>query len=228
MATAGASTPPPVHIKEEHGLTEVHVHCDVELSEGQLARINSRFQEAGQPPIQSKRRQLRWATREEGGSFWSYRIELGIISGGEEDSLSLHIVMVGDKAVHTEPPAHRRSRRTVERVRTVLDALSEERLRTEVDCRMTWHSSSDSWLFPLVLPLNPRFPEKSVIQEISGVIGGSTDGAVQFVVDRARIDPVLFHIWLGFNHELVISPTVMVEAIAYGVSMLEDINLWGE
>ena len=228
MATAGGSTPPPVHIKEEHGLTEVHVHCDVELSEGQLARVNSRFQDAGLSPIQSKRRRLRWATRGEDGGFWEYRIELCTISDREKDSLSLHILMAGDKVVRMEPSAYRRSRRTVERIRTVVDALSQEHLRAEVDCSITWHSSSDSWLLPLVLPLNPRFPEKSVIQEISGVIGGSIDGAVQFVVDRAKTDPVLFHIWLAFKHELAISPTVMVEAIAQGVSMLGDINLWEE
>ena len=226
MATAGGLISPPVHIKEEHGLTQVHIHCDVELSEGQLGRINSRFQDAGLPPVQSKRRQLRWATQGEGGGLWGYRIELCTILGKEKDSLLLHILMVGDKAVHTEPTAYRRSQRTVERIRTVVDALSQEHIRADVDCSITWHSSSDSWLLPRVLPLNPSFPEKSVIQEISGVIGGSADGAVQFVVDRAKTDPMLFHIWLAFKHELAISPTVMVEATAQGAAMLEDINVW--
>ena len=37
----------------------------------------------------------------------------------------------------------------------------------------------------------------------------------------------MFHIWLTFKHELAFSSNVMVEATARGVSMLEDIHLWG-
>jgi hypothetical protein len=226
VATAGGPNPPPVHIIEEHDLTEIHIHCDVGLSETQLANINSSLQDGGLSPIRSRRRELKWAITGEGGGFWEFRIQMYTLSGRDEDSLLLHILIAGDKVVRTEPTAYRRSRRTVERIKTLVDALFQEELKAELDCNMTWHSSPDSWLLPIVLPLDPPFPEESVIQEISGVIGCSTDGNVKFVVDRVATDPMMFHIWLGFKHELPLSPNVMVEAIAQGIAMLEAINLW--
>ena len=81
---------------------------------------------------------------------------------------------------------------------------------------------------PTRTALNPHFPEESAIQEISGVIGGSVDRTVKFVVERVVNDPMMFHIWLGFKHELLISHNVMVEAITLGVSKLEHIGLWEE
>ena len=228
MATAGSSNPPPIQVTEEPGLTDIQVHCDLKLSNAQFARINSRLQDAGLPTIESRRRQLRWATPGEDGGFWEFRLDLYTLAGRERESLSLHFMVVGDKVVRTKPTAYRRSRRTIDRISALVAALFQEDLKAELDCSMTWHSSPDSWLLPLVLPMNPRFPEDSVIQEISGVIGGSADGSVKFVVDRVATDPMMFHIWLGFKHELPLSPKVMVEAIAQGVSMLEDINLWGK
>ena len=226
MATAGGQNPPPFHVIEEHGLTEISVHCDVELSEAQLERINSSVQKAGLSPISNRRRQLRWATPGGDGGFWEFRIELNTLSGRSGDSLSLHLLMAGDKVVRREPTAYSRSRRTVERITALTDALFHEQLTAELDCSMTWHSSSDSWLLPLVLPLKPDFPEESPIQEISGVIGGSTDGAVKFVADRVGTDPMMFHVWLSFKRDLTLSKKVMVEAISRGISILEDINLW--
>ena len=222
MATAGSSNPPPIQVKEERGLTEIQVHCDIEVSDEQLANINSRLQCSGLPPIESRRRRLRWAIPGDDGGFWEFRIELYIL---EREPRSLHFMINGDK-LRTTPSAHRRSRRTVQRASALANALFREEVKTDVDCSATWHSSPDSWLLPNVLPLNPPFPENSVIQEISGVIGGSTDGTVRFLVDRASTDPMLFHVWLGFKHELLLSPKVMVEAIDQGVSILEDINLW--
>ena len=226
MATVGGPTPPPVHITEEHGLTEIQVHCDVELSEARLANINRCLQDAELSPITSKRRQLRWATPGERDGFWDFRIELYTLSGRDGEAQALHIRLTSDKLVRTEPTAYRRSRRTIERVRALVDALFQEGLNPELDCSMTWHSSPDSWLLPRVLPINLDFLEDSIIQEISGVIGGSTDGSVKFVVDRVATDPMMFHVWLGFKHELPLSSNVMVEAIVQGVSMLENVNLW--
>ena len=226
MATVGGPNPPPIHITEEHGLTEAQVHCDLDISETQLASINSSLQGAGLPPIRSRRRELRWAIPGDEGGFWEFRIGLYTLSGRGEESPSLHILMACNKSVRTEPTAYRRSHRTVERIRTLVDALFQEDLKAELDCSMTWHSSPDSWLLPLVLPLNPSFPEESIIQEISGVIGGSTDGNVKFVVDRVTVDPMMFHIWLGSKHELSLTPQVMVKTIAQGVSILEDISMW--
>ena len=228
MATPGTPAPPPIHITEEHGLTEVQVHCDIELSNAQLESIDSRLRGARIPSIDSRRRQLRWATPSEDSGFWEFRIEFYTLSGRDSETQPLHIMVVGNKVVRTEPTTYRRSRRTTERIRAVVDALSLEHLKEELDCSLTWHSSSDSWPLPLVLPLTPQFPEGSAIQEITGVIGGSSDDAVKFVVDRAGTDPMMFHIWLGFKYELTLSSKVIVEAIAQGVSMLEDINLWGK
>ena len=76
MATAGSPNPPPIHVTEEHGLTEIHVHCDIELSDAQFARITSSLRDAGLSPIESRRGQLRWATPSEDGGFWEFRIEL--------------------------------------------------------------------------------------------------------------------------------------------------------
>ena len=184
MATAGSPNPPPIYITEEHGLTEFQVHCDLDLSDEQLESINSSLGVAGIPSISNRRRQLRWATPSESGGFWEFRIELYRLSGRDRESQPLHIMMVGDKVVRTEPTAYRRSRRSAERIMAVVDALSQEYLKMELDCSLTWHSSSDSWPLPIVLPLNPQFPVGSAIQEITGVIGGSTDDAVKFVVDR--------------------------------------------
>ena len=226
MATAGGPNPPPIHVIEEHGLTEISVHCDVALSEAQLGRINSSLQEAGLPPVGNRKRRLRWATPGEGGGFWEFRIELFTLSERSDESLSMHFMMVGDKVARREPTAYRRSRGTVERIRALVDSLFQEQLTAESECSMTWHSSPESWLLPMVLPLNPDFPEESTIQEISGVVGGSTDGAVKFVVDRVGTDPMTFHVWLAFKRDLTLSQKVMVEAISQGISMLEDINLW--
>ena len=226
MATAGSPNPPPVHITEEHGLTEAQVHCDLDLSEAQLASINSKLQSAGIPLIRDRKRELRWATPGEEGGFWDFRIELYTLPGRDEESRSLHILVVGNKASRTEPTLYRRSRRTVERIRALVNALFQENLKAEFDCNLTWHSSPDSWLLPLVLPLNPSFREESIIQEITGVIGGSSDGNVRFVVDRVAHDPMTFHVWLGSKHELSLSPQVVVEAVTKGASILQDINLW--
>ena len=226
MATAGGPNPPPIHVIEEHGLTEISVHCDVALSEAQLGRINSSLQEAGLPPVGNKKRQLRWATPGEGGGFWEFRIELYTLPERSGESPSMHVMMVGDKVVRREPSAHMRSRGTVEKIRTLVGTLFQEQLTAELDCSMTWHSSHDSWLLPMVLPLQPDFPEESTIQEISGVIGGSTDGEVKFIVDKVGTDPLAFHIWLAFKRHLTLSQKVMTEAISLGISMLENISLW--
>ena len=114
MATAGGPNPPPIHVIEEHGLTEISVHCDVALSEAQLGRINSNLQEAGLPPVGNRKRRLRWATPGEGGGFWEFRIELYTLSERSGESPSMHVIMVGDKVVRREPSAHMRSRGTVE------------------------------------------------------------------------------------------------------------------
>ena len=226
MATVGGPNSPPIYVIEERGLTEAQIHCDIELSRVQLESINSSLQDVGQSQIGSRKRQLRWATQVEAGVFWDFRTEFHTLSGRDRESPSLHFLLVGDKVVRTEPSAYRRSLRTVERVRTFLNALFQEKLEVEFDCSVTWHSSPESWLLPTVLPLDPRFPERCAIQEISGVIGGSTDGAVKFVVDRVATDPMMFHIWLGFKQELSLSPMILAEAAAQGASMLDDINLW--
>jgi hypothetical protein len=226
VATAGDLNPPPVHITEKHGLTEVQIHCDLDLSDAQLARINANLDSAGLSPIRDRRRELRWATLGEEGGFWDFRIELYTLSGRAEGPRPLHISMIGSKASRTEPTPYRRSRRTVERIRALVNALSQENLKAEFDCNLTWHSSPDSSLLPSVLPVNASFPEESVIQEITGVIGGNPDGNVRFVVDRVAHDPLMFHVWLGSKHELSLSPQVMVEAVTKGVSMMKDINVW--
>ena len=222
MATAGSSTPPPIQITEERGLTEIQVHCDLELSDALLGNINSKLQQAGLPLIGSRKRQFKWATPGEDGGFWEFRTELYTL---DREPRSLHFMLTGDK-LRTRPSAYQRSNRAVQRASVLTDALFQEDAKTELDCSGTWHVSPDSWLLPAVLPLNPHFPENSVIQEISGVIGGSTDGSVKFVVDRVATEPMMFHIWLGFKHELLLSPKVMVEAVDQGVSILEGIKLW--
>ena len=226
MATAGGPNPPPLHVIEEHGLTEISVHCDVALSEAQLGRINSSLHEAGIPAVGNRKRQLRWATPGEGGGFWEFRIELYTLSERSGESPSMHVMMVGDKVVRREPSAHMRSLRTVEKIRTLVGTLFQEQLAAEFDCSMTWHSSPDSSILPRVLPLTPDFPEESPIQEISGVIGGSADGEVSFLVDKVGTNPMTFHIWLAFKRDLTLSQKVMTEAINQGISMLENINLW--
>ena len=228
MATAGDPNPPPIHVIEGHGLTEISVHCDVVLSEAQLERINSGLQEAGLPTVSNRKRQLRWATPGEGGGFWEFRIELYTLSERSGESPLMHVMMAGDKMVRREPSARMRSRRTVEKIGKLVGTLFQEQLAAEFDCSMTWHSSHDSWLFPMVLPLQPDFPEESTIQEISGVIGGSTDGEVRFLVDKVGSDPLAFHIWLAFKHHLAFSQKVMAEAVSQGTSMLENISLWGK
>ena len=226
MATVGALSPPPLPIIEQRGLTEIRVHCDVDLSEAQISSINSRLQGAGLSPITNRRRQLRWAITGEDGGFWEFRIELYILTGSDSPSPLLHIMVIADKAVRTEPTAYRRSRRTVERIRSLVDAVFKEDLTAELECNMTCHTSTDSWLLPHLLPLNPDFPEESAIEEITGVIGGSADGVVKFVVDRVATNPMMFHIWSAFKHELPLSQSVLVEAMGRGISMLESIGVW--
>ena len=150
MATAEAPNPPPLKIIEEHGLVEIYLHCDFELSEAQFATITSKLQAASLPRIENRRRQLRWATPGDDGGFWEFRVELYALSR-DTDSPSLHLMVIGDK-VGTEPTPYRRSRRTVERIRSLVDALFAETLTAELDCSMTWHTSSDSWPLPRVLP----------------------------------------------------------------------------
>ena len=65
-----------------------------------------------------------------------------------------------------------------------------------------------------------------MIRELTGVIGGSSDGNVKFVVDRVTTESETFHIWLGFQWEATFTAGLLVEAINRGSSMLEDINLW--
>ena len=231
MTAAGglSGLPIPIEIKEEHGVTEAQVHCDIELSDERLASINSNLQDVGLSPIESRRkRPLRCAIPGEEGGFWEFRIELYVLSGRNSESPSLHFLVVVNNLVRTEPIPHRRSRRTLENIKALVDAVFREGLEAELDCSVTWHPSTDLWPLPSLLPMKPRFPEDSVIQEISGVIGGSADGTVKFVVDRVATDPMLFHIWLGFKRELPLSSKVMVEVISQGVSMLEGIDMWRE
>ena len=108
----------------------------------------------------------------------------------------------------------------------MVEALSQEKLAPRFDCSLIWHSSPRAWLLPEILPLNTRFPEGSVIQEISGVAGGSIDGTVKFVVDRISTEPTMFHVWLVFQYQQTLTPEILTQAISHGSSMLENINMW--
>ena len=226
MATAENPNPPPISIIEKHGLTEISVHCHVEYSQEQLARINSKLHEAGQTTIPNRRHRLRWATPGETERYWEFRIEAYTIADQERHSRSLHFLVDSHRLIRGVPTAQLRSARTIRRIRTLVEALSQEELTSQFDCNLTWHSSPETSILPNVLPLNSRFPENSIIQEISGVIGRSTDGTVNFVVDRISTEPMRFHIWLGFQYQQALTPKILTQTIDHGSSMLEKINLW--
>ena len=228
MAVEESSSLPPIHIIDSRGVTMVSVHRDIELGESEFAILNSTLESAGMSPVRNRRSKLGWATSSQTGEFWEFEIELFTLSGRERASPQLHVMLVGNKAGRTEPTAYKRSRRTVNKVGSLVGALFSEGISGTFDCSVTLHSTSDSWLLPRILPVRPEFPEESAIQEISGLIGGSVDGLTKFVVDRVTTEPMMFHIWLGFKSELSLSRNVLVEAITQGVAMLEEINLWGK
>ena len=219
---------PPIYVFDSRDVTEVSVHRDVELGESEFESLNSTLERAGISPIGSRRTKLTWATPTPTGEFWEFEIEFYTLPARERASPQLHLMLVSNKSTHTKPTAYKRSRRTVNKAGALVNVLFGEGFNGTFDCSVTLHSLSDSWLLPQVLPVRPGFTEESTIQEVTGVIGGSTDGLTKFVVDRVRNEPMMFHIWLSFKGELSLSRDILVEAIAQGVAMLEDINLWGK
>ena len=215
----------PLGITEKHGLTDVYVHCDLELSEARLAVLNGNLQKVEHRPVRNRRSQLRWATRSESEDYWEFLLETRTMTGAEE-SLRFHLGVSGRNVAREVPKPHLRSRRTIAKVFSLVEVLSGADLTTRFDCHLTWHSSSENGLRPDMLPSSPAFPEDSVIRELTGVIGGSSDGNVKFVVDRVTTESETFHIWLGFQWEATFTAGLLVEAINRGSSMLEDINLW--
>ena len=227
MAAAGNPNAPPIDILEKHGLTEAHVHCDIEFPLEQLERVNAKLRESGQPPFQNRKRQLRWATPGETGDYWEFQLEAYILAEGEEHPPTLHLLIRGHQSIRGLPRPHLRSTRTIEKIRSLVEVLSHESLTTKFDCDLTWHSSAELMLLPDVLPLNPRFPDDSVIQEISGVIGRSADGTTRFIVDRSSTEPVMFHVSLNFQHEAAFTPNIVAQAVYHGSEILEKMNMWG-
>lgn len=226
MGTSGIPNLPPIDIIERHGLTEVQVHCDVQFSEEQLASINTNLHEMGQPPIRNRKRRLRWATSREDGGYWEFHIETYTIADKQENSPTLHLQVGAHKLIRDVPTVHLRSTRTSWRIKTLVETLSQEKLASRFDCSLIWHSLPRAWLLPEILPLNARFPEGSVIQEISGVAGGSIDGTVKFVVDRISTNPIMFHVWLAFQYQQALTPKILTQVVSHGSSMLENINMW--
>ena len=227
MATAENPSSPPVNVIGDHGLTAVSVHCDVELSEQRFANINENLIRLGHHPIRNRRRQFRWANRGQTGDFWEFHIETRNIADREAASPTFHFVLEGSKSINDLPSARLRSTRTTDKIKSLVEAISLEDLMPRFDCQLTWHPTSETRLLPDVLPSNPEFPENSVIQELSGVIGGSRDGSVKFVVERTPVEPTMFHIWLTFPFEGALTPIILTQVIEQGSSMLETINLWG-
>ena len=217
----------PIHIPDSRDVTEISVHRDVDLVESEFEALNSALTTAGVSPIGNRRTKLGWATPSQSGVYWEFEIELYTLPGREGTSLQLHMMLVGNKISHTTPTAYKRSRRALNRIRPLANVLFSEKISGAFDCAVTMHSTSDSWLLPMVLPVQPDFPEESAIQEVSGVIGGSVDGMTKFVVDRVRTDPMMFHVWLGFKTDLSFSQNILAEAATEGTAILEKINLWG-
>ena len=225
MASLGHSNVHPLGISEKHGLTDVYVHCDLEFSRSRFDSLNANLQKADHPPVRSRRRQLRWSHGLGSDEYWEFQLETRAM-GGSQEPARLHLAVSSRKLPSGAPSAHLRSSRTISRADSFVRVLSAEELTGPFDCHLTWHSSGDAALRPDVLPFSPEFPGYSVIQELSGVIGGSADGNVKFVVDRTATEPRMFHIWLGFQWEATFGPELLVKSVVHGTSMLEAINLW--
>lgn len=226
LTTAKNPNSPPIVIVEKYDLTGVQVHCDFDFSRRQLEDVNVRLHAEGFPSIQKRSRRVRWASQSDVGDYWDFYIESQTLGDDEESGPSVHFVLEASKPRMDVPIPYRRSRRVLNRAGTLIGALAQQSSAQQFDCQVTWHPAPDASFFSDVLPVGNAFPEGSVIEEISGVIGGSTDRTTKFMVDRVGSDPPLYHVWAAFPRLLTINPEILVEAASFGSSLLDDINVW--
>ena len=221
MATAGNKLPSPITFSERYGIIYLSIHSDMSLSYEQLALVNSELFQSGNESIGTKKRKVSWAVAGESGIYWTFTLETNIVPTDEDnESTSLHFLLRGHRCTSELPSAYMRSRRIRARVQAVVDALSRERLRSDFLCSLAWHRESPEGPLTNLIPLLPDFPSDSVIQEISGVIGGSTDGAVKFVVDRASSTTWDYHVSLIFPSQQTLSSNTLDAITEQGASMM--------